>query len=437
MARARNMLSKEALKSRARLAQMLRVQRRENVAVAKRLLAVPSPNPPGDTSAIATEIEKILRASVGIDIERYCSTDRIHNVVTRIRGSLPGKRLVFNGHLDTFPLTNASAWNFAPLGEEHDGRLYGLGISDMKGGVAASLFAMMHLAAIREELAGEIVGTFAGDEETMGTLGTQFLLDHVPHARGDAMINADAGSPHVLRCGEKGMIWLELRAAGKSAHAAHVHLGESAIEKLISVIVALQSLRKYRVTAPQSVLDAIAASVSVSEQLSGVGESRVLREVTITFGTLRGGRLSNLVADEAQATADIRLPIGVSVAEIESQMRNVVASHQGVTIEISRRYEPTWTDPTHPVVQAVCNNCRAVLGVDPVVNMRVGASDARLYRLAGVPSVVCGLTPHNMGATDEYVEIEELMNLGEILALSAFDYLFESQHTGVAQPRDR
>jgi succinyl-diaminopimelate desuccinylase len=405
---------------------MLRDQRRQNVALAMRLLAMPSPNPPGDTSAIATEIQNILGASTGIDVERHHPAGRVHNLVVRIGGALPGKRLVFNGHLDTFPLANANSWSADPLGEERDGRLYGLGISDMKGGVAASLFALMQLASFRGELAGEVVGTFAGDEETMGVLGTQFLLDHVPYARGDAMINADAGSTRVLRCGEKGMIWLELRATGKTAHAAHVHLGDSAIEKLVAVIAALQSLRNYRVAAPQNVLDAIAASASVSERLSGAGESDVLREVTVTFGTLRGGRLSNLVADEAQATADIRIPMGASVAQIEAQIRTVVAAHPGVTLDISRRYEPTWTDPTHPVVQAVRNNCRTVLGVDPVVNMRVGASDARLYRMAGVPSVVCGLTPHNMGAADEYVEIEELMSLGEILGLSAFDYLFNN-----------
>lgn len=417
------MIAQPSLRARARLAETLRTERNQAVALAKRLLAVPSENPPGDTSAIATEIENILSTTTGIEVERHCSTDQIHNVVARVRGGLPGKRLIFNGHLDTFPLGNATAWSVNPLGEERDGRLYGLGISDMKGGVAASLFALKHLNANREALAGEVVATFAGDEESMGTLGTQFLLDHVSHARGDAMISADAGSPRVLRCGEKGLIWLELKATGKSAHAAHVHRGDSAIEKLIAVIGGLQSLRDYQVVSPQKVLDAIALSAPVSEQLSGAGESGVLRHVTITFGTFCGGRLRNLIADEAKATADVRLPVGVSVAEVEAKIENVIAAHPGVSLEISRRYEPTWTDPMHPVVQAVRHNCDTVLGADPVINMRVGASDARLYRLAGIPSVVCGLTPHNMGGADEYVEIDELMKLGEVLGLSAFDYL--------------
>jgi succinyl-diaminopimelate desuccinylase len=64
-----------------------------------------------------------------------------------------------------------------------------------------------------------------------------------------------------------------------------------------------------------------------------------------------------------------------------------------------------------------------VMGVTPVVNMRVGASDSRLYRAAGHPTVVCGLTPNNMGAANEFVEAEELMCLGQVLTLAAFDFL--------------
>jgi succinyl-diaminopimelate desuccinylase len=55
--------------------------------------------------------------------------------------------------------------------------------------------------------------------------------------------------------------------------------------------------------------------------------------------------------------------------------------------------------------------------------MRVGASDSRLYRRAGIPTVVCGLTPHNMGAADEYVEVDELCALGVMMTLASYDYL--------------
>jgi succinyl-diaminopimelate desuccinylase len=75
----------------------------------------------------------------------------------------------------------------------------------------------------------------------------------------------------------------------------------------------MQKLRAWRIEAPASVMEAIDAAASVSEQLSAIGQSEVLKSVTVTFGTIHGGRLSNLVADSAEATADIRLPVGVSL----------------------------------------------------------------------------------------------------------------------------
>ena len=423
------MLTDEAIAGDAEIAQTRRAlagaiaqSSHEIVALARALVAVPSVYPPGDTYAVADAIEAMFKGC-NISVERYGTLPHVMNLVVRVRGAAPGRRLVFNGHLDTFPLVNAKQWSADFNGEERDGKLFGLGVSDMKGGLAAIIFALRHLAGIRDSFAGEVVATFAGDEESMGTEGSGHLLSHVPHAAGDAMISADTGSPHVLRFGEKGMIWLRLDATGKSAHAAHVHKGDSAIEKLLDAIQELKSVRDFPVAAPRQVLAAIARSAAASEAISGVGESDVLRSPTVTFGTVNGGRLSNLIADHASATADIRLPVGVSVAQMEARITEIVAHHPGVSLEIVRRYEPSWTDPDHEVIRTLKRNCAAKLGTEPVVNMRVGASDARLYRQHGVPTVVCGLTSYNMGAADEYVHVDELRALGEIFALTAFDYL--------------
>ena len=205
-----------------------RTRQREVVEDTIRLLAHSCETPLSDTRELVGCIEQLIRDETGIEVERYASAPHIHNLVARVRGGPPGRRLILNGHLDTFSLGDASAWSTNPKGEERDGRVYGLGVSDMKGGLAASLFALRMLAATRGSWKGEAVLTFGGDEETMGELGTQFLLDNVPHARGDAALCADVGSPSVVRIGEKGLLWLKLRARGQSAHAAHVHRGRSA-----------------------------------------------------------------------------------------------------------------------------------------------------------------------------------------------------------------
>jgi succinyl-diaminopimelate desuccinylase len=390
------------------------------VELTKRLLRARSETPPGDTNGPADVIASAVEQIDGVEVERIRGADHVANLILRVRGGRPGKRLVFNGHLDTYPL--GSGWTTDPDGEERDGKLYGLGVSDMKGGVAAIVVALARLAAKREQLAGEIVATFAGDEETMGVLGTKLLLDNVPYARGDAMISADVGSPGVLRFGEKGMIWLTLKATGKAAHAAHVHHGDSAIEKLVDVIQRLKALRDLPVNAPEEVTRAIVESAPVSEALSGAGESHTLGHVTVTFSTIRGGRLSNLIPDEAEATADIRLPVGISVAQVEDEIRRIVTVPD-IAVEYIRRYEPNWTAPDDPVVEAVSAACVAVLGERPARTMRVGASDARHYRYASIPTVTCGLTPNNMGSADEHVDLRELQAIASILEESAEIYL--------------
>jgi succinyl-diaminopimelate desuccinylase len=394
------------------------------VELTKRLLRARSETPPGDTNGPADVILAAVEEIDGIEAERIQSAAHVANVVLRVRGGRPGKRLVFNGHLDTYPL--GAGWTTDPDGEERDGKLYGLGVSDMKGGVAAVVVALARLAEKRETLAGEVVATFAGDEETMGVLGTKLLIDTLPHARGDAMISADVGSPGVLRFGEKGMIWLNLKATGKAAHAAHVHRGDSAIEKLVDAIQGLKALRDIAAPAPEEVTRAIAASAEISEALSGAGESHTLGHVTVTFGTIRGGQLSNLIADEAEATADVRLPVGFTVAEVEAEILRITSAIPGVSVEVTRRYEPNWTAPDHPVVEAVSAACEAVLGTRPVRTMRVGASDARHYRYAGVPTVTCGLTPNNMGAADEHVSLDELHHLVDALTRSGELFLAQT-----------
>jgi len=389
-----------------------------------KLVGTKSENPPGDTKALAEVAAEMLRNIEGVEVEFVTAEYPIVNVVARLTGNGAGRRLIFNGHLDTYPVGDASLWSVDPLaGIQKDGRLYGRGVSDMKGGIAASITAMALMAECRNAWSGELVLTLAGDEETMGKLGTYHLLETIPHARGDAMICGDAGSPRVLRFGEKGFVWVEVSATGKAAHGAHVHLGASAIERLNDALDALFTLRDLDVPTPPEVAAAIETSKPISEELSGVGESDVLASVTVNVGLVNGGRAPNLVADTATAFLDIRIPVGLGVDEIETRIGELLAPLPGITFAIQRRYEPNWTPPNHEIIQLTAENCRETLGEDPAINMRVGASDSRIYRMFDIPSVVCGLTPYNMGGPDEHVLLSDLYAVGKVHALTAFDYL--------------
>jgi succinyl-diaminopimelate desuccinylase len=390
---------------------------------ASALIAAPSENPPDDTRAAADAACALLRAIPGVEVTVHTKAEPVRNVVAVLRGARPGRRLVLSGHLDTFPAGDAGRWSVPPFEATIRGdRLYGRGAADMKGGIAAALAVLAALAETRD-FAGELVVALAGDEESMGISGTQFLLDTVPAVRGDVAIVPDAGSPAVIRFGEKGMVWLDLAAEGRAAHGAHVHRGENAAERLVEAVRRILALRDLRVDLPASIREAIEVARAVSEPLGGAGEAETLTRVTVNLGTLAAGVSPNLVPDRATAGLDIRLPPGIGTAAVIDAARAALADLPGVTMEVRVAWEPTVTDPGHMLFAALRRAASAALGTEPVLNMRVGASDARLFRLAGIPTAVFGPTPFGMGGGDEYVLIPELFAVAEALEAASRDLL--------------
>jgi len=413
---------------RQTLARDVEAARDALIDTTQRLVAVASPNPPSDTHDVAVKAEALLRAIPGMEVERIEPEPRVVSLIGRLRGTRSGRRLIFNGHLDTFPLLENLPWTVPPLGGVlKDGKLYGRGVCDMKGGIACSLLAASLLARHRDAWSGEIVLTLAGDEENMGSLGTGYMMQHVPHALGDANICGDVGSPRVVRFGEKGLMWVEVEATGSPAHGAHVHRGTNAIDRLRTALDRLKDLEEVPFQAPPIVTAAIARAKPISEPLSGAGEAQTLQRVTVNIGTIEGGTSPNLVPTHAIARADIRLPVGITTDVLAARLDEWLKPLEGVTWRAIRRFEPSFTEPGHEIVQRTAQVAAEVLGETPAVNMRVGGSDSRWYRQYGVPTVVLGLTPFNMGGADEYVLVDELLAVAKIHTLVAYDFL-SSEH---------
>ena len=103
-----------------------------------------------------------------------------------------------------------------------------------------------------------------------------------------------------------------VEARGRAAHGAHVHLGVNAVERLIRALGEVFALREMPVHIPSDVDEVIRAASTVSEAISGNGETHTLRHVTVNCGLFRGGTLPNVMPDEANAALDIRLPAGTT-----------------------------------------------------------------------------------------------------------------------------
>ena len=409
--------------AKARLAARVESRTGELVELCRSLVRIDSTNPPGDTTAMVEAIEAVLDGRPGIEHRRVVGKAPAVNLVARVRGAGPGRRLVLNGHLDTFPIGDAR-WEHDPLGGDLvDGRIYGRGACDMKAGVAALVLAFVTLAEIREAWSGELVLTLVGDEETGGRWGTQYLLANVEEAVGDAMLNADTGSPRVVRIGEKGNVWVELEATGVANHAAHVHLGRNAVDALVDALGAVRGLEGLTPSLPEAVERTIAEAKAVSEAESGEGEAETLRRITVNTGRIEGGTGVNTIPDRARALCDIRIPPGVTVDRVRAELAAAIGPRPDVMWRILACTEPSWTEPGDDVVRAVRENAAAVTARDVVVNLRAGFSDARFWRHAGVPSAVYGVGARRMGGVDEHAMVEDLNTVFAVHAFAAFDYL--------------
>lgn len=398
------------------------------VKTAQALVVAASPNPPGDVTLAAKAALDALSRIPEIELGQYETAPGIINLVATVKSGRPGKRLVFNGHLDTYPIGEEGDWSHPPLGAKIDaGRLYGRGVTDMKAGIAASICALQILSANKSLWCGEASITLAGDEESMGYLGTGWLLENVEEARGDVMICGDVGSPNIIRIGEKGLLWIRVTSKGVSAHGAHVHNGVNAIERLINALVLIKELENLSVNAPEEVTRTIEEASQISELSSGKGESKTLQKITVNIGVIKGGTSPNLVPSSAEALGDIRIPFGVSVEYLINRITEVLAPLEGIEWDVIRSFEPTFTSARHPIVVSALKVSSLVTGNESVANMRVGASDSRLYRRAGIPSIVLGCTPNNMGASNEYVEIVELVKVAKMHTILAFEYLEKPQ----------
>jgi succinyl-diaminopimelate desuccinylase len=381
------------------------------------LVRCDSSNPPGNTSATAEVLGRFLANREAIEVRTITPDPSRVNVVAILRGGRPGPRLVLNGHLDTGPVPEPDAWSVAPFaGLVKDGRIYGRGVSDMKAGVAAQAAALAALAPFADRLAGELILTAVADEGSGAAQGTRHLLETLPETRGDALLSADVGSPQLATIGEKGFVWLALRARGRSAGGAHAHLGSNAADHLIDALVSLRSL---------------ARSCEMSADLAGLlppsgseltPEDSARRSITVNLGQIEGGIACNQVPAQARALVDVRLPPGRHLAELLAEIHDLLRGRE-VDIEVIDSAEPNWTSPDAEIVRLVRRAGTEVRGVTPRAQWRLGFSDARFWRQQGVPAVGYGVAAYNGNAPDEHVLVDDMVAVFEVHALCAFDFL--------------
>jgi succinyl-diaminopimelate desuccinylase len=384
-----------------------------------------SENPPGDTTEIASFLKEYLE-SYGLSTRIYRVKKHLPNIVASV-GPRNGKSVVYNAHMDTYQAELTSGkWKVPPFsGKMVGGNIYGRGAVDMKGGLSCIVSAMTVLRKYERELGGRAIITLVSDEENMGKLGTEWLLDNVREvSEADACLSPEPTAPRLLGIAEKGIMFMKIRAYGKSAHGAYPVQGDNAIHKICDAIAIARSLHWEHVTPPVELAPLLRDQKKYWNEL-GIGIlNEILERITISVSKIEGGRFIGLVPDYCQVEINTRTPPGEKTDYILNTVKRMVAkAHLDVEIESSVRNQPYITSPKEKLVDVAKYNVSEVIGSSPVVGISIGGTDQWRFRARGIPSVKYGPESHNMGAPNEYVSAKELVDVTKVHTGIAMDFL--------------
>lgn len=305
------------------------------------------------------------------------------------------KHLLFNGHLDVVPAGDAALWSYPPFEAEiHDDVLYGRGIADMKGGVAAFTVAVSSLAS-EKKLNGRVSLLLSTDEEEPVVNTTQKALE-ILAARGEKFDFALVGEPsnpekigEEIKIGRRGDVILRLTSYGVQGHTAYPHLADNPIHHLVNLLARIQN----------DVLDKGNDFFSPSSM-----------QVT-TFDV--GNAASNVIPEKAFAQIDVRFNSEQTSQKIIERVRHHIKETDG-HFELS--YEvvgESFLSPVTSEIELLKDVIREICQCETVYSTSGGTSDARFVRQY-CPVVEFGLTNATIHKIDERESVANLICLQNI-----------------------
>ena len=166
--------------------------------------------------------------------------DRYGNCICRIKGSRPGKKILFDGHMDTVPVPDASVWLHDPFGAEiEDGKMYGRGTSDMKGALSAMLVAAASFAEdTKKDFVGDIYISGVVHEECFEGVAAREISEYV---KPDVVIIGEASQLNI-KIGQRGRAEIIVETFGIPVHSANPEKGVNAVYKMMKIIETIRDI---------------------------------------------------------------------------------------------------------------------------------------------------------------------------------------------------
>ena len=407
---------------------------KEIVKLCSEMVKIPSENPPGDMSEIASFIRSWLDDR-GLNTESYEPEKGRISLVSSL-GEGKGSTLILNGHMDVVPAGDLKRWEFPPYcGEVKKGKILGRGAADMKGGLTSLIMGFEAISKVIEKIPGKIILTVVPDEETGGAYGTGWLVEN-NKVLGDACLIGEPSGISGCFIGEKGLCWLRLEAKGVPAHGSLPMLGENAIEKLARALPVIRKIEGEKAKIPKDTIEAVQVTKDFYAnfvRFKGVTDEAKLKEVTkaidhntVNFGVIKGGTKANVVPELCTMDVDVRIPPGTTPEGIRNRLMELLkdAGLADIKCDLILKSNPNYTSPTEKIYSVLKQNVKDIVGTAMKTLYTTAATDARYFRLKGIPTINYG--PGELflvHSYDEYVRVEDVVKATKVITSTTIDFI--------------
>jgi succinyl-diaminopimelate desuccinylase len=410
-------------------------RRDDLVELTQQLIRFPTINPPGDDYRPCAEFigQRLAARGFAVDYVRAEGTPgdsdrhpRI-NVMTRRDGISPGPCVHFNSHIDV--VQTGAGWTVDPFaGVVRDGKVFGRGACDMKGGLAASIIAVEALIDSGARLPGALELSGTVDEESGGYGGVHYLAERgwfsaprVNHVIIPEPLNVDR-----VCIGHRGVWWAEIETHGRIAHGSMPFLGDCAVRHMHAVIDRFEQELYPQLAARRTAMPVVPSGA---------------RSSTLNINSIHGGQPEQVdgypapcVPDSCRMIIDRRLLIEETLAEVKAEvgdlLERLVRDRVGFKYSIRDIFEvvPTMADRDGPVARMTAAAIREVLGREPEFVCSPGTYDQRHIDRVGRLKDCIAYGPGNLDLAhqpDEYVGIDDMVNSAKVMALAAWSLLHQ------------
>ena len=381
------------------------------------LVSFPTVNPPGEKYKEITEYLASLLKEIGLDVQvvevpkdvvakyypDYANYPR-YNVIARFSKG-KGPTIHFNGHYDVVPA--GSGWTVDPFKPTiKNGKIYGRGASDMKGGITTIIAMAKAIVESDIEFNGTIELSFTPDEETGGQTGVGYIVEQ-GIVKPDYAIVAEPSGLDLIWIGNKGAVWFLIEVFGKQAHGSTPWKGVNAFEKMVELAYKMIHELKPKIESKKSKYD--------------YGDPEGAKATITIGGEMKGGAKTNIVPGYYAFTIDRRVIPEETADEAEKEILDFIEKAKkeipelNVKAKVTAKFDAAVTDPTMPLVQAAIKSAEEVIKVKPRTTVCIGGLDTRYFQVKGVQAITYGpgvLTTAHI--SDEYIYIDDMVTMAKI-----------------------